>query len=579
MLSGLNSFFYETSNTTSMSLSFLDYASEQRICNLLIKERVKVAIKNKLAKDNAPAIAAEIASMMPPRRLWKNPRKQERVRVVEGNEVESRNQKQILTRSLILTISSHRKSGETHPYLERLDQFIAALRSEIASDAPLKFDSIKIFGKTKKVDKEGWRVLRPLCLFTSLREKILIALACEFLAEKFDHLIHEEVLSYRPARTYHNKEKVVTDRDNAAENILLYRRRFFRQGIYVVECDIQKYFDTINHDIILKYFSAFAQKIESETGDFGYKYAERILKGYLDSYSYFDNVASLNEKLVSSKQRYEIPAKEAFLERGCYSDEEFEASKSKIGIPQGGALSTLVSNVILSSIDCESILAKRDSSLFFNRYGDDILLMHPSKERCQELIDSYCEALTTNKLLYHSFASVSDDAYRYEDGRTRHSIWDMKSRSPFLWGRRQGEREAMDWIGFLGYEIRSTGEVRIRRSSLNDKFKGLKRKYRSRATTLYARGEAKLSDEKLRQKLEESVNAYAGDGLAGAKSLTRNKYSMEQARRLDNYAGKLLRRLLFKIVKRNNLPHKLFDEYLYKAREKNCLNYRSSIKN
>lgn len=562
-----------------MSLSFLDFASEQRICNLLIKERVKVAIKNNLTKDSPPAIATEIASMMPPRRLWKNPRKQERVRVVDGNEVEPRSQKQILTRSITLTIRAHRKSGEVHPYLKRLDEFIASVRQEITSTEPLRFESIKIFGKTKKIDKEGWRVLRPLCLFTSLREKILIALACEFLAEKFDHLIHEEVLSYRPARTYHNKEKVVTNRDNAAENILQYRRRFFRQGIYVVECDIQKYFDTINHDIILKYFAAFAQKLESEMGDFGYKYAERILKGYLDSYSYFDNVASLNERLASSKQRYEIPAKEAFLKRGCYSEEEFEASKSKIGIPQGGALSTLVSNVILSSIDCESILAKRDNNLFFNRYGDDILLMHTSKERCQELITRYCEALTENKLLYHDFASVSDEPFRYEDGRTRHSIWDMKSRSPFLWGRQQGESEAMDWIGFLGYEIRSTGEVRIRRSSLNDKFKALKRKYRSRATTQYASGEAKLSREKLLQKLDESIKAYSTDGLAGAKCLTRNKYSMEQARRLDNYAGKLLRRLLYKIVKRNGLPHVVFDEYWYRAKEKECQNYRSSIKN
>ena len=562
-----------------MSLSFLDFASEQRICNLLIKERVKVAIKNNLTKDNPPVIATEIASMMPPRRLWKNPRKQERVRITDGNDVEPRSQKQILTRSITLTIRAHRKSGETHPYLERLDEFIASVRQELTSAEPLRFESIKIFGKTKKIDKDGWRVLRPLCLFTSLREKILVALACEFLAEKFDHLIHEEVLSYRPARTYHNKEKVVTNRDNAAENILQYRRRFFRQGIYVVECDIQKYFDTINHDVILKYFAEFAQKLESEIGDFGYKYAERILRGYLDSYSYFDNVASQNERLASSKQRYEMPAKEAFLKRGCYSDEEFEASKSKIGIPQGGALSTLVSNVILSSIDCESILAEGDSNLFFNRYGDDILLMHTSKERCQELITRYCEALTANKLLYHDFASVSDEEFRYEDGRTRHSIWDMKSRRPFLWGRRQGESEAMDWIGFLGYEIRSTGEVRIRRSSLNDKFKALKRKYRARATTKYASGNAKLSREKLLQKLDESINAYASDGLAGAKCLTRNKYSMEQARRLDNYAGRLLRRLLFKIVKRNNLPHIVFDECWHRAKERRCLNYRSSIKN
>ena len=158
----------------------------------------------------------------------------------------------------------------------------------------------------------------------------------------------------------------------------------------------------------------------------------------------------------------------------------------------GGALSGLISNVVLSTVDNESILKNNDPNRFFCRYGDDIILMHTSRKECERLINQYCNTLTEYKLLYHDFVSVADPELRKPDGSVRPALWDVKSRSPFLWGRNNEEQEQVDWIGFLGYEIRYTGEVRIRRSSLNDKFKSIKRKYRTGAKTLIAKGE--LSD-------------------------------------------------------------------------------------
>ena len=73
-------------------LSFYEYASEKRILELLIKERVKVAIKSKLKdvsvvdtlqkieSDQGLTIAEEIAMIMPPRDLWRRPFRRERQR-------------------------------------------------------------------------------------------------------------------------------------------------------------------------------------------------------------------------------------------------------------------------------------------------------------------------------------------------------------------------------------------------------------------------------------------------------------------------------------------------------------------
>ena len=394
-------------------LSFIEYASEQRILELLIKERVKIALKGKLKGVSTDRIinraecgevlttTEQVFTIMPARNSWHRPRKQER-RLNNGEE--SKNHKQILTRSIAITIQQHRKLKTPPQYLKNLDAFVLSMREDICSCEPITFNSIKIIGKKKKVNSEGVEILRPICVFESLREKLLIALASKYLTEVFDCLLHEEILSYRPLRKYHDSEApILTDRNNAIQNIHAYRKAHRCGTLYVAECDIQKYFDTINHDVIRQCFKAFADKVNALDINFDYSQVERIVEAYLNSYSFYRNVESKNEEIKVRNQQFEVPKAHLFIERGCYTAEEFEAAKSKIGIPQGGALSALMSNVILHTIDSESILGRPDRNRFFCRYGDDILLMHTSKVKCEALINKYCEALTQHKLLYHDF--------------------------------------------------------------------------------------------------------------------------------------------------------------------------------
>lgn len=569
--------------------SFYEYASEKLITTLLIKERVKVAMKNKL-KDASPIaitkafssektlnVTEHIFMLMPPRDLWLRPRRRERI---SKQTKELKKSKQILTQSLDLTIKRHRKTPERYPYIGRLNSFIEELRSEIRSTTPLQFTSLCINGKKKKVAADGTIILRPLCIFKSLKEKLLVSLASSYLSMAFDNLLHEEILSYRPPRYYHNSEqKVLTNRDNAIANLMTYRRRFQHRNIYVTECDIQKYFDTINHDIIRRCFSSFADKVKQEHPDFDYTSVGRVVDAYLDSYSFYNNILVENEQLAQHHppRTYEPLKEHLFFERGCYDKADFENHKAQIGIPQGGALSGLMSNVILSTIDCQSILCSEDPRRFFCRYGDDIILMHTSKEKCQRLIDAYCRALTDHKLLYHEFQRVDDESYKRQDGTTLQAIWDQKSRHPFLWGRQDNERESMDWIGFLGYEIRYTGEIRIRRSSLDEKFKRLKQQYRKGVSTKWAKGTREITQEKLQENIIRLIERLRNKGLSEAISLNKNRYSITQALKLNRYKSKLTYKMLYKIAKRNGLNSEQLRSYWQEVRERGIINYVETL--
>ena len=348
--------------------------------------------------------------------------------------------------------------------------------------------------------------------------------------------------------------------------------------MYVAECDIQKYFDTINHDVIRSCFKTFAGKVKTLDANFDYSQVERIVDAYLNSYSFYRNVESKNEEIKVRNQQFEVPKAHLFIERGCYTAEEFEAAKGKIGIPQGGALSALMSNVILHTIDSESILSRPDGNRFFCRYGDDILLMHTSKTECETLINRYCEALTQHKLLYHDFISVADKEFRRANGvSVRPILWDQKSRKPFLWGRSNAEMESVDWIGFLGYEMRYTGEVRLRRSSFDNKIKNIKRKYYSGAKTKFAKGEGVYTAERVSTLISHRIEKFVGDGFTGASSLNKNKYSLTQALKLNRYTSKVIYRLLYKIARRNGFGSSELEQWWKEAKESNCMNYIKTL--
>jgi hypothetical protein len=125
--------------------------------------------------------------------------------------------------------------------------------------------------------------------------------------------------------------------------------------------------------------------------------------------------------------------------------------------------------------------------------------------------------------------------------------------------------------------MRYTGEVRLRRSSLDNKFKNIKRKYHSGAKTKFAKGEGNYSKERLGSLISKRIEAFVGDGLAGAGSLNLNKYSLTQALKLNSYTSKLIYRLLYKIARRNGCTSQEIDQWWRKVKLSNCMNYIKTL--
>ena len=84
--------------------------------------------------------------LMPPRRTWLRPSSRERVSKEESGP---KPLKQVLMRSVALTIKKHRKTSDKYPYLEHLDNFIKRIQEDIQGCAPLTFRFIRIIPKKK----------------------------------------------------------------------------------------------------------------------------------------------------------------------------------------------------------------------------------------------------------------------------------------------------------------------------------------------------------------------------------------------------------------------------------------------
>jgi hypothetical protein len=529
--------------------SFSEYVTEKVVIDLIIKERVKSASKGSLAEKSVSEMQKEVQKMTPSRNAWRRLRKRSRPKNASVEQLNA----DTLRNTIYYDLKQYRNYGKKAPkYLRRLLAFVAGIIRGVNSEAPLDFTgNIKVIAQFKK-DQGDTAIYRPLSVYESLEVKTLISLASAYLTVQMDNSLHEEILAYRPKRDYHGKKNYSTSGDDAIIGIKKFIDEHKGQPIYVAECDIQKFYDIINHDVVLDCFAKIAQRAQIPD----YHQVERILKAYLDSYSFSKDIMSLNDNhdyWISYRQlhekhnknknhnrqdvinyRFEWVCDDCF--KTCYESEyELNACKHLLGILQGGALSCIIANVVLNSVD-EAVVEEVDSDRFFVRYGDDILLAHTDYDKCCSLMDAYVASLQKHHLPYHPFKSLSE----CKDGaRTLKTFWDMKSKSPFLWG--PGDGNAFEWIGFVGYEIRYTGHTRLRKSTLDKKFAAVNKRYHSCFL--------KDTPRNFNSYLQSNRRKIAGmaSSLTKMRALDLNDFSIGQVKSLDRYRIHKIKRLDLKL--------------------------------
>ena len=511
-----------------MIKSFVEYVNDKTIIEFLVKERVKIAASGTiLKKGRLSDIEREIRSHMPPRNTWRRVRKKTRDEITSTavlNKIALRN-------TVRYDLEKYGENSADAPdYLKKLRLFIDEIKAMVDSDAPIDLSGqIRVMAQFKKNDGDT-AIYRPLSPYKTLKTKALITLASAYLTKYLDDCLHEEILAYRPKRVYHGCY-CTTSGDDAIYGIKDFLAAHPGQAIYVAECDIQKFYDVINHDVVMRCFREIAQQARLPR----IHEVERILKAYLDSYSFQKDVMRLNDnesfwaqyrnkqkKQTTKFCRFEWVSDECL--RACYgNDEELAACRSSLGVPQGGALSCVIANIVLNSVD-KVITGQPDKERFFVRYGDDILLAHTDYDKCKELIEAYARSLEEHRLPYHPFRPLGGCKTGDKPGK---EFWDIKSKAPFLWG--PGEGNAFEWVGFVGYEVRYTGEARLRLSTLNKKFGAINKRYHScilEKTPKDFKGYMKANRSKLKRLPSSMVRFPA---------LDKNMYSIQQMKSLDRY--------------------------------------------
>ena len=138
----------------------------------------------------------------------------------------------------------------------------------------------------------------------------------------------------------------------------------------------------------------------------------------------------------------------------CYCKSEVDGIQRVI--PQGGALSPILANIVMARAD-DAVLVAVQRNAFYARYCDDMVIASVDEGICRRAMDAYLGALDALDLPPHP---VTEFAYGHE-------YFEAKSKGPFRWGwAKYGERNVAPWVSFLGNQVQCDGEVRVRRDTV-----------------------------------------------------------------------------------------------------------------
>lgn len=509
--------------------TLLEFATEDVLTSLLIKERAKCRRRNRSDKHHTLSKDCDLLELssrkmlsriMPPRRLWVRPKK--RKRLDNGAVDTSKNAE----KALHLTIKRNRKrqkEGVAFGYLDELDAFIERIKKRLSSES-LQFDKpllLPIYkDKEKKDDRSFLVTCRPLSVYLKLEDKIVLALTSRYLTRYFDKYLHSNILSYRRARDFNGKKHYVTDFNDGIQLIREFREAHDAETIYASDCDIKKFYDIIPHQVVRDCFEKILGK--SYLDEEGKRQVMRVLEAYLASYNFYTNAwmeAQQHDRVFYKvRRKFHDKDKKNSYQFKWVDDiwEKPEEEYKKLGVPQGGALSLLIANIVLNDVDEVFTANFDDNRMLFIRYCDDMILLHTDEKECRRLMEQYAESLKSHGLYYHDFKDVSNC--------TRSEFWKLKSHFPFCWEDGEGNRNR--YIGFVGYEIRRDGRMRLRKSNIErfvEKFNRLWYSIRRYGKT-HTKEEFLAHQEQTLDKALDGVNFYKGFDLEVFKKGSQFRY-------------------------------------------------------
>lgn len=405
----------------------------------------------------------QLSKILPPRKKWVKLGYKSRMNR-NGTEKLTSNDKNFY--SLLKTIKLYRKKDPTVAWLIELDNFVKEIQVAIESDN-FRISTPLIFPKLKEdlISKTETNKCRPISMF-SLKERIILSISNKFLTNLFDRYFQDSSYAFRAKR---NEEgtSVISHHDCIKDVIKLQQNNNY-ETLFVIECDMEKFYDSVNHKIVRNLFSKLIEKSKRDYPELDFKIIKHIFNEYLNCYAFNKNVPLSDDTKYWNS--YNIPngefgwVKKRLTELNYYSDIE----KERIGVPQGGALSGLIANIVLNEADKKVL----KTNVFYIRFCDDMLIIHKDENICEDAKTIYENSLKELKLVPHKFKDKLTDKGKLRTITTK-PFWHTKSKGPYKWD--SIENGGFPWISFVGYEIHHKGNIRVRKKSLDKELKKQKK--------------------------------------------------------------------------------------------------------
>ncbi len=460
-----------------MTLPFLEkYITPQAVLELLIHYRCKEAerIQRVLVVDNIAVSNGhredvtkskqEIYNLFPPRRQWVHAGYDRRKNLTQIDKNE---------RNLLLTVLRESKREEPHPewYARLTARVNMIVKAALTGNHLFTKPNVTVIEK-KRNETDKTIECRPICLFKTLEERIYASLYNRVFTNLFDPLFYENSIAFRVPQ----KDDPQMLHLKAVSKIKAFRKAH-PGNLCVAECDMKKFYDTLDHDVIKKCFSQMLRwkKQERVITNEEARILKNVIFTYVNCYNFYYDVYRYNKKPshpiwkhIANGEKYKKSIKwildeiEEKRKSGKWPYRTPRHERYQLGVPQGGALSGIIANVMMHFTDIK--LRKyweNDDDFLYIRFCDDMIMMGAEQNKVKAAFKHYAKVIKKNHLYMHP-------EERFAELKMK-GFWDGKTRAPYLWGA--PAKDVMPWITFVGYDLNWEGETRIRKSSLKKEIK------------------------------------------------------------------------------------------------------------
>ena len=469
-------------------------------------------------------------------------------------------QKEKNEQNLLLTVYREAKKKEHGLWYTKLEKYIQHI-IDLSNDRHFVFSTPRTFGVEKKRDIIKREIeVRPICQFCTIEERIIASLYNNALTELFDDYFYKHSYAFRlPAK---KGSEPALPHLKAIQTIRKYRKA--NSGVvWVAECDMKKFYDTIDHNIIKQCFKLLLHqcKKDGRITKEEYNQLTHVMYSYIECYSFYQNIYIHNGhpeddfwRCVRAEGfKKEVKWVEEDIKRECALLNPYPGKnyyKNHLGVPQGGALSGLIANIVMHYVDNKLRSYCKKEDFLYVRFCDDMIMMCPEHDRLTKAFEIYKTAVKNFHLYIHDDTPMTFSHMR--------DFWKGKTRAPYPWGGIKG-KDIMPWITFVGFDINWNGDTRIRRSTYQ---KEIKKQYDKCQEIISKLSDKSLSPLRHRSFILSSITKRLigmsvgrvplwdyrdfDNKMSWASAFTElssNQYSRRQLKNLDNHRNKMMAKL------------------------------------